>query len=246
MEALSAHLKAQTQDFRHFFWHRLRFYAVSRYFPVGKDFSILDVGAGAGIFGDKLKERFPRASYYFIEPISFLEDSLECRFGKSQNFRRRASYGEMQFVISLDVLEHQADEIPFLEEIKQKMDPAAKLILTVPALPFLWSKWDELLGHHRRYTKQSLRRVLNQAGFKIEEIKYLFPELTLPGLWRKFRDGANTDSAAVDPSEAEFPRLPRWANDIAYGIGRCGLLLGNAAPFGSSLLVVASPSHPAQ
>jgi hypothetical protein len=49
----------------------------------------------------------------------------------------------------------------------------------VPAFEFLWSPHDDFVHHVRRYTKNGLKKTLEEAGFKIERISYfnsiLFP-----------------------------------------------------------------------
>ena len=54
---------------------------------------------------------------------------------------------------------HQEDDKAFVSDIVAHMRPGALLLLSVPALPWLWSKWDSALGHHRRYDKRSFRRL---------------------------------------------------------------------------------------
>ena len=44
-----------------------------------------------------------------------------------------------------------------------------KLILLVPAYPFLYGTGDEAVGHFRRYQKKPLSASLQKAGFEIEE-----------------------------------------------------------------------------
>src|SRR5215471_20150540 len=85
MRALEAHLQRQLSSSREFFWHRLRIHAVSRFFPEDQSFSVLDVGAGAGLLGEFIDARFPRAAYHFIEPIESLEGKLVTRFGARFN-----------------------------------------------------------------------------------------------------------------------------------------------------------------
>jgi SAM-dependent methyltransferase len=59
-------------------------------------------------------------------------------------------------VLLCDVLEHVEDHEAFLGWLIDTMKPGAHLILTVPADPRLWSPHDEVYGHHRRYTQETL------------------------------------------------------------------------------------------
>ena len=51
-----------------------------------------------------------------------------------------------------------------IEAIVAKLRPGTFLVLTAPAMQALWSRWDEMLGHHRRYGTGSLARVVERAA----------------------------------------------------------------------------------
>lgn len=82
-------------------------------------------------------------------------------------------------VTLLDVLEH-TDDRKTLKEIYRILKQGGLLVITVPAFPWLWSRWDEVLHHKRRYTKQSLIRTLSTYNFRILKISYMFSFLLLP------------------------------------------------------------------
>jgi hypothetical protein len=46
----------------------------------------------------------------------------------------------------------------------------------------LWSRIDDLSGHHRRYNRRALTSVLSSGGFDIVECRYFFTAL-VPGLF---------------------------------------------------------------
>jgi hypothetical protein len=48
-----------------------------------------------------------------------------------------------------------------------------RIILLVPAFQFLYGTIDRLVGHKRRYTKRSLKELLNKAGFIVEKIEFM-------------------------------------------------------------------------
>jgi SAM-dependent methyltransferase len=64
--------------------------------------------------------------------------------------------GRADLVLLCDVLEHVEDHDGFLRWLLAAMKPGAHLLLTVPADPRLWSPHDEVYGHYRRYTPDSL------------------------------------------------------------------------------------------
>ena len=45
-----------------------------------------------------------------------------------------------------------------------------RAIVLVPCGPWLYGSLDEVLGHHRRYTREQLVQVAQQAGFQVEQV----------------------------------------------------------------------------
>ena len=51
--------------------------------------------------------------------------------------------------------------------------PGGTLAIFVPALPRLYGSLDYKSGHHRRYTADTLREVIDGAGFELADVRYL-------------------------------------------------------------------------
>jgi SAM-dependent methyltransferase len=93
--------------------------------------------------------------------------------------------GQADLVISSMVLEHLDDrsEQLYLAKCASALRDGGIGILIVPASPAHWGVEDNIVGHHRRYTFDTLHRTLNQAGFKVAHLVGLnFPlsNLLLP------------------------------------------------------------------
>jgi SAM-dependent methyltransferase len=73
-----------------------------------------------------------------------------------------------------DVIEHVRDDIAFVRSIRDLLAPGGKLYVTAPAYSFLWSDQDDLAGHFRRYTLQSLAATLQAAGLEVSFSTYFF------------------------------------------------------------------------
>lgn len=82
-------------------------------------------------------------------------------------------------VAAFDVIEHVEQDVESLRKLKDQLAPGGRLIVTVPALPWLWSRHDETHHHYRRYTKRTLESALRQAGLEPVAVSYfntlLFP-----------------------------------------------------------------------
>lgn len=82
-------------------------------------------------------------------------------------------------IVLLDVLEHIEQDEASLAALADMLEPDGRILITVPAMPWLWSKHDEVHHHFRRYTRRSLRAVAERAGYRVIETSYfnffLFP-----------------------------------------------------------------------
>lgn len=87
--------------------------------------------------------------------------------------------GAYDIVALLDVLEHVEDDRAALRSLARRLRPGGKLLLTVPAHPWMWSAHDVANHHHRRYSKKALRAAIREAGLKVEMMSWfnsiLFP-----------------------------------------------------------------------
>ncbi|MGK5684099.1 class I SAM-dependent methyltransferase [Actinoplanes sp. URMC 104] len=78
--------------------------------------------------------------------------------------------GSADLVVAFDVLEHIADDLRAVAEIRRVLRPGASALVTVPCDMRLWSAHDVAVGHVRRYTRDSLRAVLRDGGLRVEQL----------------------------------------------------------------------------
>jgi len=83
-----------------------------------------------------------------------------------------ASGERFDTVISMDCLEHQADDGTMFRNLAELVRPGGRLLVTVPAMPLLFSERDRIVGHHRRYTRGRLRTLVQGAPLRVEELRY--------------------------------------------------------------------------
>ncbi len=88
----------------------------------------------------------------------------------------------MDTVVRLNVLEHIEDDAAALRSIRTLLMPGGRLILLVPNDPRAYGTVDKEIGHYRRYTPETLRKVTTEAGYEVEEI-LRFNRVSMPG-WR--------------------------------------------------------------
>ena len=194
---------------------------------------ILDVGCGAGLFFDALEE------FGHVEGIESSSRAVE----QSGRWRNRIHLGELDgtytasrtfaIVLLLDVLEHVPDPEDLVRRSAALLSPGGVILATVPAFDWLWTSHDELNHHVRRYTAAEMRELMNRAGLKVLETRYLFPSLVLPKLVVRAKEAFLRSSPRV-------PRIPPRALNAALAYWfRAEHPCTGRLPFGSSVLAVA-------
>jgi len=75
-------------------------------------------------------------------------------------------------ILILDVIEHIKDDRELLSEAKRVLRPGGKIIVTAPALQFIWSQHDTGQGHQRRYTRHMMRNLADSCRLEITRLTY--------------------------------------------------------------------------
>ena len=135
----------------------------------------------------------------------------------------------------LDVLEHIDDDRASLETLGKGLAEGGRMLITVPAFQWLWSKHDELHHHKRRYSRASLEGVIHAAGLRPVKTGY-FNSLLFP------LAVAQRLAARVAGGEARADELPsRPVNAALGGVFTLESLLAGRAglPFGLSAYAIA-------
>jgi SAM-dependent methyltransferase len=65
-----------------------------------------------------------------------------------------------------DVIEHLDNDVSALQQAVTVLKPRGYIVVTVPAGRQLWTKYDEVIGHKRRYDRRSLTDALGRAGLE--------------------------------------------------------------------------------
>ncbi len=139
-------------------------------------------------------------------------------------------------IAALDVIEHIDDDEAALTAIAAKLKRGGKFVMTVPAHQWMWSAHDVVNHHKRRYSKASLRRLVEGSPLKLEKIGYfnslLFPLAVAERFSSKMR--------GKDDADVKLPSAPlNAALQAIFGAERH--LVGRfPLPPGLSLFAVAS------
>ncbi len=82
-------------------------------------------------------------------------------------------------LVCMNVLEHIEQDGSALRTFVRLLRTGGKLILLVPAVPAVFGRIDQRLGHYRRYSRIGLKSVMAEAGLAPERIRYF----NFVGLW---------------------------------------------------------------
>jgi SAM-dependent methyltransferase len=215
----------------------------------GRDLKLLDVGCGAGNMIHHLS-RYGQVQGVEIDPRPV---AVAQRRGYAVEQGDaveglRFDDGAFDVVSALDVIEHNEDDMAILREAHRVLKPGGHVIITVPALMWLWSHNDEINAHVRRYTAKALRQKLEQAGFGIRRITYnnffVFPMAAGLIMMRKLSH-SDPELASHHLSEEEYQvemePAPGPVNAVLTVVGgvEAQVLRWFSLPIGTGLLAIA-------
>lgn len=130
---------------------------------------MLDFGAGYGILADIMIQH---GVVTCIEIDPDLASHLRQKHHVSESLAE-ISNNSIHFIYSSNVLEHIKDDETTLKQLFGKLKKEGLLCLYLPAFDIIWSKMDERVGHHRRYSSQLIQKKLHDAGFQVKHWQYV-------------------------------------------------------------------------
>jgi SAM-dependent methyltransferase len=197
-------------------------YWIRRSGPLCGEHLLVDVGAGTGAFAASMQE------FCQVLAVDSHAESLEIlreRMG-SACIREGGleclplGDGSADIVTALDVLEHVEDDGRGMQEIWRILKPGGRMVITVPANMWLWSDWDESLGHYRRYSRRGLKNLVGAAGAKVIHENFMnffaLPAVFAARMLRRGQGNRNSrraeDVVPPKPVNALLKRLFVWSS----------------------------------
>jgi len=211
---------------------------IERFRPDRRRLRILEVGAGTGSNLDLLRR------YGDVEAIE-PDDDARAFAEQRSGMKLKSGYlpdvplddSGYDLIVLLDVLEHIPDDVGALRYLSGKLAPGGRLMVTVPASPWMWSAHDLAHHHQRRYTRAHLSRVFTAAGLRPRYATHfnmlLFPPIAAVRLLGKLTGREGGDDA--------MPARP--VNAILRGLfgAERHWVARFPMPFGVSMAMVAEP-----
>jgi SAM-dependent methyltransferase len=186
-----AHLREVNRRFYDPFWSATELVAPERFNTWPLVASLARPGQARLEVGPGLRPRLPLAGTAFVDQSPPAVRKLRARGAHAV----AGGISELPFpdrtfelVAALDIVEHVDDEDRALGELARVAAAGAALLVSVPLHPARWTRFDELVGHRRRYEPERLRGQLARHGFAIERsaaygMQPASPRLVAFGLW---------------------------------------------------------------
>ena len=181
-------------DFNHF-WIKWRFIIAQKLLKpsLSTETKILEIGCGNGL----VMWQFEKGLGLIIEGCDLNLFALENRMNVSGKIYLYDIFdlhpdlvGKYDIVLLLDVLEHIEDDSAFLKTAQEYLKPGGQIVVGVPAHQCLFSKYDLIVGHKRRYESQQLKLLFKSANLVDVESRYwgfsLLPLAMLRKIYVKF------------------------------------------------------------
>lgn len=191
---------------------------------------ILEIGAGIGNFTKPLSQK-GRVTAIDIErkytaSLNKSFKSVQVGYGDIEKGNYFFKDRKFDTIVCLNVLEHVKDDRKALKNMKRLLAEGGRLVLLIPAHHILFSKFDKILGHYRRYSKTELGKILENLRFTICDLRYINWWGAIG--WLVFIKILNVQ------------KMPESPVSIFDKLGRILLLPENIIkpPFGLSILVV--------
>jgi SAM-dependent methyltransferase len=136
---------------------------------------LAEIGCGNGVLMHQIEEKYHRPVIGFDLHEGALRKSISqsgAVYCYDIHDRDREFEQKFDVVLMFDVLEHIENEDRFLESTQFHMTPGGYLLVNVPALQWLYSPYDRIQGHCRRYSIRNFESVAQRNGFEVIKASY--------------------------------------------------------------------------
>lgn len=170
MDATEIRRAVELED-RHWWYRERRAILARELRRIGRPGRALDVGAAGG-GNTRVFQRYGWSALAADFSDTAVAYARERGLAAIKADLRCLPLGDAEFdlVTALDVLEHIDDDQAAAAEIARVLKPGGTAFVAVPCDMRLWSAHDVALGHHRRYTREGLRQVIEGAGLVVERL----------------------------------------------------------------------------
>ena len=149
----------------------------------------LEFGAGTGNFSEMISKKVPEL--IVIDEKQKSIDFLNKRLNHLKNIKiHNSNLENLQIsncdtVILLNVLEHIENDQNAIQKLMSFLNKDGYLIIQVPALNYLFSEYDRMVGHYKRYEKNDIIKICENLKLDLKDLYYFNPIGAL-GWWYNY------------------------------------------------------------
>lgn len=132
---------------------------------------IVDFGAGLGTFATWIAG--DGYSVECVEPDAGQRAAIAQSGLRVHRDLADIADASVDFVYTLNVLEHIDDDLASIRAIARKLRVGGKVLIYVPAFPVLFTSMDRKVGHVRRYRQRDLRTKVAASGLTVIAAEYV-------------------------------------------------------------------------
>ena len=197
-------------------------------------FNFLDIGCGDCYFDYELMKKIKGIDEFYGVDIFAEEEFNDGKYTVLNNYKKLKNK-KFDNILMFDVLEHIEDDADFLKKtVKPMLKNNGKIIMTVPAYQFLFSKHDEELKHYRRYNIKMIKKAASKAGLKVINYHYFYASLVPLRVITKLLNKDNKVNEWKHDSNHILTKFMKGFLNLDYNI--CKKM--NKLSFGLSLFIV--------
>ena len=209
-------------------------------FPIQEKLKVLDVGCGTGV----LRSQIEAVTAWDVDVTDLDYNAL--RHAKPGRGRilyydileEKAELKEQYDVVLLfDVLEHIEQTQPFIKALLSHLKAGGHLLVNVPALQLLYSRYDEVQGHYRRYNDDTLLREFQAFALTVKDIRYWglanVPVVFVRKLWLALSNEQKIEQVF----QQGFRPPSHLINEAFLKAMRLEMMMTNRPLLGSSVLI---------
>ncbi|MET0931836.1 MAG: class I SAM-dependent methyltransferase [Aeromicrobium sp.] len=154
--------------------------------------------------------------------------------------------GSFDIVGAFDVIEHCDPESTALSELARVLAPGGTMMISVPAYTWAWSSFDDINGHHRRYTRRRAVKAVKASGLRIDRATYafaaVFPFFAMQRLATRLVETVRRKDQATPADVVDLPSVSPGLSSFLLRLCRLDsrVLRRTNLPFGSSVVLAAS------
>jgi len=219
---------------------------IEEFVPLNQKEAILDVGCGTGatmcfldhygqVYGIDISET----------ALYFCQERLLSGLSRASALRLPFADDSFSLITAFDVLYHEevVDDLTALREFHRVCKKGGSVLISEPALNFLWSGHDSAYHSKRRYVASELKSKLEEVGFQVVKLSYsnalLFPMIFAFRMWKRLSRPSPED-------HSDLKALNPYLNKVLLAVYHleASLVRKTRLPIGSSVVCVARKSRP--